>query len=766
MPALDLPFLGNAVLGLVLVAASYTFAMAVGAGRGRPQLLPAARLGTYATVAFTFFAVVLLAYAFQTHDFRIRYVARYSDRSMSVGYLFASLWGGQDGSLLFWTFLLAGYTAAVTRWLRGRYVVLQPWILATLMSIFLFFVVLMLFSSNPFETYRIGAPTEGEGLNPLLQNYWMAIHPPALYMGFVGWSVPWAFLMAALITGRLDDEWIKAARPWAMIAWTFLSLGLLLGCVWSYEELGWGGYWAWDPVENASFMPWLVATAYLHSAVVQERYGMLKMWNVFLLQLTYFMTIFGTTLTRSGLISSVHSFAKSDIGIYFFSYLAILAVVMIGSTFWRARKLKSDDRMESALSREFFFLMNNWVLLGMMFFVLGATTWPLLSEWLYEEEATVGPGFYNRWMVPLGVGLLFLTGVGPLIAWRKATGKNLARAFIVPTSAAVVMGAVHLALGGSIDMPAIIDAEMLESQVEATGRAGRTYRFVLAIMNGLREAAPLMVSMMTVFVIVSIGQEFWRGASVRMRSKDEDPLTALGTLVSRAKRRYGGYIVHVGVALMYFGFAGAAYDEPAEQTVYPGEVIEVAGQRLRYDQPQMTNDPTKRAVFAHMTLLDASGAPVGTISPAKFIYRSHPEMPTTEVAIRSSPVQDVYVILSTVDPETRRATLRVIIRPLVMWIWIGGIILLLGSIVALWPNVKELNALEERRSRKVVIRPSTATALVILLGLGLSALPIAWESARAQDYAAVEERVESLRGALAEPAIPNPFARFETEVSP
>jgi cytochrome c-type biogenesis protein CcmF len=412
MPALDIPFFGTLVLCLILVSASYTMAVAMGAGQGRPHLLPSARWGTYATCALVLVAVCVLAYAFQVHDFRIRYVARYSDRSMPWWYLISSLWGGQDGSLLWWAFLLAGYTFFATRWLRGRHTELQPWIIATLMSILIFFVILMLFAANPFATYIRTTPGDGEGLNPLLQNYWMAIHPPSLYMGFVGWSVPFAILIAALITGRLGNEWVRAARLWSMIAWTFLSLGLLLGCLWSYEELGWGGYWAWDPVENASFLPWLVGTAYLHSVLIQERRHMMRVWNVFLLALTFFLTIFGTFLTRSGLIASVHSFARSDIGQYFVWYMGFLIIGIAALIIWRLPKLKADNEIESLMSREFAFLLNNWVLLGMMMFVLIATTFPLLSQWLRGEEVTVGPGFYNKWMAPLGLVLLFLAGLG------------------------------------------------------------------------------------------------------------------------------------------------------------------------------------------------------------------------------------------------------------------------------------------------------------------------------------------------------------------
>jgi len=705
----DIPYLGNLVLCLILLSAAYTLAMGLGAARGRPRLLGAARLGMFATCAFIALAVALLAYAFQVHDFRIRYVARYSDRSMPWYYLITSLWGGQDGSLLWWLFLLAGYTGAVTRWLKGRYLELQPLVLSTLAGIMLFFAVIMLFAANPFATYVAAAPADGEGLNPLLQNYWMVIHPPALYMGFVGWSVPFAFVVAGLGTGRLHDEWIEAARPWAMIAWTFLSLGLLLGCVWSYEELGWGGYWAWDPVENASFMPWLVGTAYLHSAIVQERYGMLKVWNVFLMCLTYFMTIFGTFLTRSGMIASVHSFARSDIGIYFVGFMAIIIVVCAALIVWRLPKLRADHKIEALLSREFMFLLNNWMLLGMMVLVLGATTMPLLSEWLLDEERSMGPGFYNFWMIPVGLMLLFLMGVGPLVSWRKATGANLLQAARMPLAVGAAVAALHVFLGDMLGYPPVAD-------LTPTYRTG-----VLAKLETLRKVSPVFASATCAMVGSMILQEIWRGAKVRMR-KGESFFTATFKLISRARRRYGGYIVHLGVVVMYFGFTGAAYDDEKEAALRPGEVMEVADYRLRYDRPRDASDPNKRMLFTDMTLLDEDDESLGRVSPAKYVYRTHPEMPTTEVSIRSRADADLYVIMSTVDPTTQRATFRIVVRPFVLWIWIGGFILLLGSLIAMWPKAKDLVDSPKRRRRRRRRAPATAVAL-LAAGLALGATP-------------------------------------------
>ncbi len=700
MPVIDIPFFGNLVICIALVAASLTMAAAVGAGRGRPHLLVSARMGAYATAAFVALAVCVLAYAFLTHDFRIRYVARYSDRSMPWQYLITSLWGGQDGSLLWWTFLLGGYTVAVVRWLRGRYLELQPWIIASLMSIFVFFLVLMLFAANPFATFAAASPVDGEGLNPLLQNYWMSIHPPALYLGFVGWSVPVSFAVAALITGRTHDEWVKAARLWTMVAWSFLSLGLLLGCLWSYEELGWGGYWAWDPVENASFMPWLVGTAYLHSAMVQERYGMLKVWNVFLILLTFWMTIFGTFLTRSGLIASVHSFAKSDIGNYFAVYLAFLALAFIGLVLWRLEALKAEHRIQALLSREFAFLVNNWMLLGMMVLVLFFTTSPLISEALKGETITVGPTTYNTWLAPLGLALLFLAGVGPLISWRKATGKKLLLAASWPAFLGVCVGVLHITLGARAGYPAYVESAEIYPTL-----AGR-------ILAGIEAVLPLVSSVTCSFVAACIGQEFLRGVLVRMKKGESAPL-ALYRLFGRAKRRYGGYLVHLGVVLMFVGFTGAAYDEEQEAALRPGAAMEVGRYDVRYDGPRMEVDPNKRAIYTDMTVLDRDGDALGVVSPAKFIYRTAPEMPTTEVAIRSRLHEDLYVIMSTVDSSSRRGTFRVVVRPFVAWIWIGGLLGLFGSMISIWPSTRDLLARD--RSRRRLSRRSASTTLAALL---------------------------------------------------
>jgi cytochrome c-type biogenesis protein CcmF len=714
MAGFDLPFFGSLVLGAVLVVAAYTFALGIVAGRGRPQLLPAVRYGVYASWALVAVAVFTLAYAFQAHDFRIRYVLRYSDRSMPWYYLWASLWGGQDGSLLWWSFLLVTYSAVCARSLKHRLPELAPYIMATLMSILMFFCVLMLFAANPFSVVASGAAPDGEGLNPLLQNYWMMIHPPTLYTGLVGWSVPFSFVVAALVTGRVkDNEWILASRRFTLFAWIALATGNVLGMLWSYEELGWGGYWAWDPVENAAFMPLLAGTPFLHSVMLQERRGMFKVWNVFLLCLTFFMTIFGTFLTRSGMIASVHSFARSSIGIYFVWYMGFLIVACAALIIWRLPLLRSQGRIDSLLSRDFVFLLNNWILMGMLFFVLIATTFPLISEALRSETVTVGPGYYNKWMVPLGLVLMSLTGVGPLLAWRKSTRAHLWKVMLLPSVVSITMVLIHALVGPHYGFPAYVKTDDIYDTL--TGR-------VLAVVYG---CAPVLATTVCSFVLAGHLQEFWRGTRVRMRTRNEGFFTALVELVTRAKRRYGGYLVHMGLVAMYFGFTGSAYDTEKEAALRPGESLEVRGFQIRYDGSRMEVDPNRRMVFSDMTVLK-DGKRVADIAPAKFIYSKPQDTATTEVAIRSTLSEDIYAIMNTVNPQTKLGTFRIIVRPFVAWIWLGGLFMIFGTFVSASPSIREVLG-------EAVMSPSTrrgmpaAWATSILLLLAAAAALAAWQ---------------------------------------
>ncbi|HEX3597268.1 MAG TPA: heme lyase CcmF/NrfE family subunit [Polyangiaceae bacterium] len=671
----SLPGFGTGILYAVLVAAAYTFAVAVAAGRGQPRLLESARRGAFATSGLVALGVLVLAYAFVTHDFRIRYVTRYSDRSMPTGYLIASLWGGQDGSLLWWSFLLSCYTTACVFWLRGKYRQLQPYIIATLMVIMGFFSILMLFAANPFESNLAGAKLDGEGLNPLLQNYWMAIHPPSLYTGFVGCSVPFSFAIAALVTGRLDNEWIIAVRKWMLFAWLFLSIGNALGMAWAYEELGWGGYWAWDPVENAACLPWFGASAYLHSTMIQERRNMLKIWNVVLIAITFLLTIFGTFLTRAGLISSVHAFAQSDIGIFFLWFMGFVVAVTAGLIVWRLPQLRSRGQIEAVLSREAAFVVNNWLLIGIATFILIATVFPRISEWLWKETVTVGPPFFNRWMAPLGLGLLLLMGVGPLFGWRKTSGVSLKKAFAFPSAVAGCVFALHVLVGKSIGFPAFVQQDAFYP-----GFAG-------VLLQKLGSFAPALTILLASFNFAVVGQEFYRGVAAR-RSKygEEGVFEALRHVVDKSRRRYGGYIVHIGVGLMFIGFCGRSWEIEHEASMSPGDQHQIGEYTITYRGPRMEVDPTKRMIFADVDV-ERAGKNVGKLSPARFIYTKAGQ-PTTEVSMMRGLRDDLYLVVGMIDPQSKRATMRFHVNPLVSWVWIGVLVLMSGASISLWPEVR------------------------------------------------------------------------------
>lgn len=685
----SLPEFGTGVIYAVLIAAAYTFAVALAAGRGHPRLLKSARLGAFATSGLVLFSVLLLTYAFVTHDFRIRYVSHYSDRSMPTVYLITSLWGGQDGSLLWWSLLLAAYTAGCVAWLKGRYRPLQPYIIATLMVIISFFMVLMLFAANPFEASIAGARPDGDGLNPLLQNYWMIIHPPALYTGFVGCSVPFAFGVAALVTGRLDSEWIIAVRKWMLFAFLFLSIGNVLGMAWAYEELGWGGFWAWDPVENAACLPWFTASAFVHSTMIQERRNMLKVWNVFLICLTFTLTIFGTFLTRAGIITSVHSFAQSDIGRYFLWFIGLVVAVSVGLTIWRLPLLRGKAQIESVASREAMFVVNNWALLGGMSFIFCATMYPKLSE-LWGENTTVGPAFFNRWMGPIGLTIFLLMGLAPLFGWRKTSDDALKKAARAPVGAAVLTMALHLALGKQFGYAAIVEKDPMFPGAIGT------------LLQKIASAAPLITIALVAFNVAVIVQEFARGVAARQRSAEqrkehEGTLTALFRLVDKSRRRYGGYIVHLGICCMFVGFVGTAWNIDQENSLAPGETAKIGrfeltylGSRMCPGNPACSKaeqaDLSKRMIFADLDV-KRDGVSLGRVSPAKFIYHKSPDGPTTEVAMMRSPREDLYTIVGTVNPETKRATFKFHVNPFVSWVWIGLLVLITGASVSLWPEV-------------------------------------------------------------------------------
>lgn len=684
----SLPGFGTLIVFGILLLAAYTFATAVLAGAGRTRLLTSARLGAYATSALILAGVLLLAYGFVTHDFRVRYISRYSDRSMTTTYLLTALWGGQDGSLLWWTLLLGGYVAGCVRWMQGRYRALQPYVIATLMVVVAFFCILMMFAANPFEENLMGSPADGNGLNPLLQNYWMIIHPPMLYMGFVGCAVPFAFAVAALVTGRLDSEWIVAVRKWMLVAFLFLSIGNVLGMIWAYEELGWGGFWAWDPVENAACLPWFTAAAYVHSTIIQERRNMLKVWNVVLICLTFTLTIFGTFLTRSGMIASVHSFAKSDIGPYFVYFLGFIVALSAGLIVWRLPELRAKAEIESVASREAMFVINNWALLGGMTFVLVATTTPLFTEAFSGQTVTVGPPFYNKWMAPIGLVIFALMGLAPLFGWRKTSTDAMRKAFIWPTAVFAVAAVLHAALGARFGYPFIVPADSVEP-----GFGAAAYAKLSSVFPGVTVA-------LSAFNVAVIIQEFVRGtrarqSSMQKKGEPEGALLALGRLVARSRRRYGGYVVHLGIVAMFLGFVGTAWSIDSEVALSPGQSHRVAGYDLRYTgtrmcpgsascSPEEQATKGRRMLFATLEVA-RDGRQLALLEPAKFIYQSPPQT-TTEVALLRGLRDDLYTVLAVADPQTRRATFSIHVNPFVSWIWVGLLVLMTGCVVSLWPE--------------------------------------------------------------------------------
>lgn len=674
-----MPQLGFVLLLLSMVAATYTAAAAVvGHHRGSRRLAVSAQYGAYAVFGFLTSASLLLVYLFVADDYSVKYVQHYSDRSMPLFYKTTAIWGGQDGSLLFWVWVMSVWAAIAVYQNRNKNKDIIPYTIVAMMAVALFFIVTMIFKANPFETYLAGAPTDGRGLNPLLQNPYMAIHPPTLYLGYIGWTIPFCFAIGALAHGKLDYGWIAAMRRWCLVAWVFLTVGLTLGGLWAYEELGWGGYWAWDPVENAAFIPWLTGTAFIHSVQVQERRQIFKIWNMVLIILTFLLTLLGTMMTRSGIVQSVHAFAQSDIGDYFLTFIAISAIVGFGLLLYRAKKLQPEHALESILSREFAFLLNNWVLLAAAFFVTFATLYPSLFKGVTGREVNVGPVFFNKWMIPIGLALLFLSGAGPLLSWRKSTGATIAQQFTVPAAIGAITA---LALYFGMDV------------------------------TGWR---PLTTLALCAFVTATILQEFSRGTRYRMRNAGENALDAFITLMTRAKRRYGGYVVHFGVVLMFVGFAGESFKLEEEKTLKVGETTTIGAYQVRLDRLRFEDDGQKNMVTADVGVLSAkTGAEIGSLSPAKWAYRKPEDQVTTEVAKRMTLSDDLYLVLGGYDAEGQTAALQLKVNPLVNFVWIGCSFLMLGFAIAVWPEKKKVR--EPVTARRLV--PALAGTTTLLLAV-------------------------------------------------
>jgi cytochrome c-type biogenesis protein CcmF len=639
--------LGPLAVHLSLVLAAYAVIMSLaGVWSGRRDFVASAEHAALAVWGCVLVAAAALLHALVIHDFRIEYVAGYSSSTLPLNYTVSALWGGQKGSLLFWLLILTSFGAVVVLQNRERNRDLMPYVTAVLMGIAVFFSALLVFVTPPFELLAVPAK-EGRDLNPLLQNYWMQIHPPSLYVGFVGMSVPFAFAIAALASGNLGDGWIRTTRRWTLFAWFFLSLGNLFGALWAYEVLGWGGYWAWDPVENAAFMPWLTGTAFLHSVMIQEKKSMLKVWNMVLIILTFSLTIFGTFLTRSGVISSVHSFTQSGLGPFFLWFLALILVVSIGLLVWRLPLLRSENELDSLLSRESAFLFNNLLFVSIAFAVFWGTIFPVVSEWVRGVKITVGPPFFNKVNAPLGLALLFLMGVGPVIAWRRATWRHLQKSFLVPVATGLTAGVACLALVST-------------------------------------NPWALVSFSLVAFVLATIVAEFWRGVRARQAMVGESAPVALWRLIAKNRRRYGGYIIHVGVVMIIVAITGTSvFRQEKQVTLNQGETLDIGGYTLRYNGLEERDTPHVAYLMANIGVF-SDGKQVDTLKPEKRFYKK-PEQPTTEVAIRSTLGSDLYLVLGSYDGETRMATILAYLNPLIGFLYWGGIVLAIGTFVVMWP---------------------------------------------------------------------------------
>ena len=644
--------LGALALLAAFVVASYAATISVVGARRRSTPLIESGIGAQSLVcALLVLASTVLISAFVSQDYSIKYVAHNSDAAQPLFYRVTAFWGGLDGSILFWAVLLSLCAVVAIRVNRETQRELIPYVVAIVASVEMFFIFLMIVHNNPFDTFLADVPADGRGMNPLLQTPLMVIHPPSLYTGFVGMTIPFAFGLSALITGHLDDSWLLAVRRWTMIGWLFLSFGLTLGMIWAYEELGWGGYWGWDPVENAGLLPWFTATAFLHSLMVQERRGMLRVWNVTLVILTFLLTIFGTFMTRSGVVQSVHAFGEDrELAWLFTAFMVVVSVISFGFVIYRLPLLKARNELDSWMSREAAFMVNNWVLLFAALFVLFATMFPTLSEAITGHRLTVAAPFFNKWMVPIGFVLLFLTGVGPLLAWRKSTLSNLRDSFLFPVGLAVVTAAALAALG------------------------------VRVWSSGLCFA-------MSAMVVGTIGQEFWRGGNIRRKNTGTDIFTAIIGLVGRNKRRYGGYIVHLGIVSIFLGFAGNGFKRDEQVLLKPGEQATIGRYSIRNDGLKVSDDGQKQMTMAYLSIFE-NGKQIDTMYPAKWAFRKHEQEPTTEVAIRRTFAEDLYIVLAfqPSDLATQTATLTIVLNPLVNWIWLGFGIMALGTGIALLPE--------------------------------------------------------------------------------
>jgi cytochrome c-type biogenesis protein CcmF len=663
-----MPEFGSFTLLLALALSAYTLVMggvalwrtrgvAAGVDRQGDKLGETARRAGISSFIALSCAAFALVWASFTNDYSVSYILHHTNRDLSTAYKFSALWSGQEGSLLLWAWLLSAY-GFVLRMRHKVDVRLTAFASTILAGIQVFFLMLLNFAAPPFAIQPGPVATDGFGLNPLLQYPEMVIHPPMLYLGYVGFSVPFAFALGALMMRYPGEKWIHITRRWTMVTWLFLTCGIFLGAHWAYSVLGWGGYWGWDPVENASLMPWLTGTAFLHSVMMQEKRGMMKSWNVWLIFSTFMLTILGTLLTRSGIVSSVHAFAQSAIGDWFYGFILIVFAVCLFTFFKQRDHLKSENRLESLVSRESSFLFNNLILLAACFTVLWGTLFPVLSEYVQGTKVTMGAPFYNRVNLPIGLFLLFLTGIGPLLAWRSTSLRSIRRNFILPGIAMGVALVVLLAVG------------------VRPWTAGDDWQ---------AELFSLVTFTLAAGVITAIGAEFLRGASVVATQTGKNLLASTVLLVRRNTRRYGGYIVHFGIVVMFIGIAGGAFNQSHEQEMGAGDATTLGPYRVvcqTYTQDSNKNFDTEYA------LLDVfkDGKKVTQLAPERRFYLAS-QTPSTMVALHSTLASDLYVIYEGRNPDTDKPIIKVFLNPLMNWIWIGVLIVVMGTFLALVPNL-------------------------------------------------------------------------------
>jgi cytochrome c-type biogenesis protein CcmF len=634
-----------------------TRGVAAGVDRQADQLGETARRAGIASFIALSCAAFALVWASFTNDYSVSYILHHTNRDLSTAYKFSALWSGQEGSLLLWAWLLSAY-GFVLRMRHKVDVRLSAFASTILAGIQVFFVMLLVFAAPPFSIQPGPVAADGFGLNPLLQYPEMVIHPPMLYLGYVGLSVPFAFALGALMMRYPGEKWIHITRRWTMVTWLFLTCGICLGAHWAYSVLGWGGYWGWDPVENASLMPWLTGTAFLHSVMMQEKRGMMKSWNVWLIFSTFMLTILGTLLTRSGVVSSVHAFAQSSIGDWFYGFILIVFAVCLFTFFKQRDHLKTENRLEGLVSRESSFLFNNLILLVACFTVLWGTLFPVLSEYVQGTKTTVNAAYYNRVELPIGLFLLFLTGIGPLLAWRSTSLRSIRRNFILPATAMAVALVVLLLVG------------------VRPWEAGDDWQSTLFSLVTFTLAAG---------VITAIGAEFMRGASVVATQTGKNLPASMMLLVRRNTRRYGGYIVHFGIVVMFIGIAGGAFNQSREQEMGSGDTLTLGQYRLvcqTYTQDSNRNFDTEYA------LLDVfkGGKKITQLAPERRFYQAS-QTSSTMVALHSTLASDLYVIYEGRNPDTDKPIIKVFLNPLMNWIWIGVLIVIGGTFVALVPNL-------------------------------------------------------------------------------